>query len=328
MNEREFVTKKREAWDRLEALLAKANRRNGIKTLTRQELLELGPLYRRASSDLAMAQNRAHNEDLVSHLNALVGKAHTLLYEVRHEKGSPFQAIIQFYLYEFPALLQQYTKYFLVAWSVFIIGLIFSYQLVIHNPEKLNLFIPEGLRDSAEGWKAGKVVSEDNAAFAAQLMTHNFQVGIISATSGVIGGIPTLDMMFMTGGMLGGLSAAITQAKQHHTFWPGIVPHGFMEVSAIFICGAAGFVLGVGILFPGSNSRMDSFRLRGTEAIKLTLGTVPIFIFSGVIEAMFSRLPISTTIRYVFTIVTGIMWYLYLFLPRRTLLKEAENSEG
>jgi uncharacterized membrane protein SpoIIM required for sporulation len=316
MNERDFVTQKRAAWEELERLIQKAGGAQGLRALDRAELQALGPLYRRVATDLAYARSRAISEDLVLYLNDLVGRAYTRLYESEGGASRPLQSIRDFYFTEFPTLLQRYVRPFLAACALCVAGAIFSYWLVINDPDKLSVFVPEGFKESAEAWKSGKVNGEASASVSAFLMTHNLQVGIFSAVSGLAAGLPTASMMFQNGGMLGAFSALMTQVHRHHTFWPGIVPHGVTELTAIFICGAAGFVIGWGLLFPGPYTRLDSLRLRGADAIKLVLGTVPLFIFAGVIEGMFSHLALPVAVRYGFAIVTGILWYLYLFLPR------------
>ena len=80
MNERDFAAKKRADWDQLQSLVTRANRRRGLKSLSRDEILSIGPLYRRVSSDLARARSGNANPDLIKHLNGLVGRSHALLY--------------------------------------------------------------------------------------------------------------------------------------------------------------------------------------------------------------------------------------------------------
>jgi uncharacterized membrane protein SpoIIM required for sporulation len=315
MDERQFVTKKRESWDQLTALVEKANSKQGIRALSREEVLSLGPLYRRTSSDLAYARAHAVSDDLIQHLNGLVGRAHALLYEAE-TSSSPAQSVLQFYLYDFPALLQRHFRFFLAAFSIAVIGGVFAYWLVISQPAKVSLFIPEGLRDSMEAWKSGKVSDEAHVEFAGMLMTHNLQIGLIAFASGVFGGVPSFFEIFETGGMIGAMGAVMTQVHRHSTFWPGILPHGIAEITAILICGAAGFMIGLSFLFPGGYRRETAFRLAGMDAIKLVLGTIPLFIFAGMIEGMFSHLALPASIRYTFAAVNGVMWYLYLFLPR------------
>jgi uncharacterized membrane protein SpoIIM required for sporulation len=318
MDERDFVSKKREAWDRLTGLIDKANGKSGVRGLSREEILSLGPLYRRASSDLAYARAHAINKDLILHLNGLVGRSHALLYE-SETSGNALGSLLHFYLYEFPTLLQKRFNFFAAAFLISVLSGLFAYWLVMSSPEKIWLFIPEGLKSSVEVWKAGKVSDSAHVDMAAQLMTHNLFVGLIAFAGGVAAAIPSVFAMFGNGAMLGAMAALMTQVHKHNTFWPGILPHGFAELTAIFICGGAGFQIGMSLLLPGPYRRADAFRIAGGEAIKLVIGTVPLFIFAGVIEGMFSHLPIAPGLKYAFAGLNGVLWYLYLFLPRRLL---------
>jgi uncharacterized membrane protein SpoIIM required for sporulation len=315
MNERDFVNKKRADWDRLAALISQAVGQRGVRGLSREDVRQLGPLYRRVSSDLAYARLHATNSDLIAHLNGLVGRAHALMFEAERPR-SPRQSLIHFYANEFPALLQKRLWFFLAATGISVLGGVFAYWLVITHPDRIDLFIPEQLRSSMQVWKEGKVASPAYASFSAQLMTNNQTVGLISFALGPAGGFPSAYFMFSNGAMLGAMAALMTQVHQHHNFWPGILPHGFAELTAIFICGGAGLLMGTSVLFPGRYHRVESFKRAGSDAIKLVLGTIPLFIFAGIIEGMFSHLPIPAAIRLTFAGVNGVLWYLYLFLPR------------
>ncbi len=315
MDEREFVSRKRETWEQLDAILARASGREGVRALTRAELLAFGPLYRRVCSDLAYAQAHAVSPDLIVQLNGLVGQAHALLYQVDNSRNV-LDGIFRFYMYHFPALLQRKLAYFLAAFGITLLGAFYAYWFVTVHPDQSEVFIPPNFKSSVEAWKQGKVESEANAAFSGQLFANNQKVGIFAYGSGVAGAVPTCYILFSNGATLGALSAEITKVRQHHTFWPGILPHGIAELTAIFICGAAGLLIGGSLLFPGRYRRADAFRKAGLESIHLVLGSIPLFIFAGIVEGMFSHLGLPGWIRLVFALVNGTLWYLYLFVPR------------
>lgn len=315
MNEQDFVRQKRESWERFHQLLQKMEQRGGTNRVTREEAREFGTLYRRISSDLAFARSRASNHDLVLHLNALLTRAYTLLYDTATPQHAA-RSLWSFYYYEFPTLLQRHVRLFLLTVFITLLGGAFAYGLVITRPSNVDLFIPEMFKDSLEVWKKGEIGAPPSAEFSAQLMTHNAQIGVMAAVTGVAVGIPTLSLLFSNGTTLGAFAAVMTQVNRHGSFWPGILPHGIAELTAIFICGAAGLLLGGAILFPGLRTRWDALRSAGTDAIRLTLGTVPLFIFAGIIEGMFSHLAIPAILRYTFALLNGIIWYAYLFIPR------------
>jgi uncharacterized membrane protein SpoIIM required for sporulation len=151
---------------------------------------------------------------------------------------------------------------------------------------------------------------------AGYLMQHNLTVGLLAFASGVALCVPTAYLMFMNGATLGALAALMTQVHRHGTLWPGILPHGVAELTAIFICGAAGLLIGGAILVPGRYTRTDAFVLAGRDAIVLVLGTIPLFVFAGIVEGMFSHLALPAALRLAFAGINGVFWYVYLFLPR------------
>lgn len=314
MNEREFATKKRADWDRLASIVARANSRSGLKSLSRDDILALGSLYRRASSDLSRARSNNINPDLVTHLNGLVGQAHALLYEAE-TSARPWQTVVDFYLYEFPSTLQRRYRAFLAAFAITLFGALLAYSLVIKEPANSDMFIPAQFKQSVDIWKSKKVAEQAHLEQSGMLMTHNLQVGLLAFALGIVL-VPDVSLMFSNGTTLGALSAIMTQVHGHSTFWPGILPHGIAELTAIFICGGAGFVLASALMLPGSYTRHDALKLAAVDAVKMVLGTIPLFIFAGMIEGMFSHLDTSASFRYAFAALNGVAWYLYLFLPR------------
>ncbi len=212
-------------------------------------------------------------------------------------------------------VLQRRWKAFFAAFAITLFGAFLAYYLVITHPATSDLFIPPQLRDSVEVWKSKKITETAHLEQAGALMTHNLTVGLTAFALG-IALVPDATLMFTTGTMVGIISAVMTQVHGHSTFWPGILPHGIAELTATFICGGAGFVLAMALILPGNLSREDALRLAAADAVKMTLGTIPLFIFAGMIEGMFSHLDTTAAFRYTFAVINGIAWYLYLFLPR------------
>ncbi len=297
-------------------LLDKATTSEGLRSMSRDELMDITPLYRRVSSDLAMARTRNLSPDLIEHLNYVTARAHAQIF-TGHRSEKPLRSVWQFYAYDFPSLMQRHYRYFLVAFLFSVFSAIYAYWLVIHHPSTLYDFIPISFKSSVNVWKSGKVSSPASALFSGELMTHNITVGIIVFVGGILAAIPTLLMLFKNGATLGALAALMTEVHKHSTLWPGILPHGIAELTSIFICGAAGLRLGVSLLVPGRYKRVDAFKQAGSDAIQMVLGVVPMLIFAGLIEGMFSHLNISPVIRLLFAGLNGIFWYLYLFLPRK-----------
>jgi uncharacterized membrane protein SpoIIM required for sporulation len=55
------------------------------------------------------------------------------------------------------------------------------------------------------------------------------------------------------------------------------------------IAGAAGFVMGNSLLFPGTYSRLISFKMGAVKGLKIVMGLVPFFVMAGFIESFITR---------------------------------------
>ena len=66
----DFIAKKQKTWDELEALL------NHSRRASANQLNRLGYLYRRVTSDLAVARRDFPQDRCVPYLNALASRAH------------------------------------------------------------------------------------------------------------------------------------------------------------------------------------------------------------------------------------------------------------
>ena len=103
--------------------------------------------------------------------------------------------------------------------------------------------------------------------------------------------------------------------------------HGTLEISAIIVAGAAGLSMGNGWLFPGTYSRMQSFRLGARRGLKIVVGTVPIFCVAGFIESFMTRHTEWPDALRLFIIGFSLCFviYYYVLLPRRRNIEKLKS---
>ena len=94
-------------------------------------------------------------------------------------------------------------------------------------------------------------------------------------------------------------------------FWSLILPHGIIEITAILIGGAAGMLIGKALIAPGQLSRSDALKRAGSDAIRLLLGTIPLFIVAGFTESFItpSALPAYVKLAYAALTAVGLAVY-------------------
>jgi len=105
--------------------------------------------------------------------------------------------------------------------------------------------------------------------------------------------------------------------------------HGTLEISAIIIAGSAGIVMGNGLVFPGTYSRLQSFQVSARRAIKIMLGISPIFVFAAFIEGFLTRyteLPDPVRLAVIVLSLFFILGYFVLY-PRYKADAGFENIE-
>src|SRR4051812_11287081 len=110
-----FIREHKNAWQRLEALLGLLDR-SSLGRLHREEVRELGRIYRRTASDLAIARAESRDPRLVNYLNSLVIRAHGRIYRADAQGGKRLR---EFFTKGFPQTFRRTWRYTAVAFVTF-----------------------------------------------------------------------------------------------------------------------------------------------------------------------------------------------------------------
>jgi uncharacterized membrane protein SpoIIM required for sporulation len=104
--------------------------------------------------------------------------------------------------------------------------------------------------------------------------------------------------------------------------------HGTLEISAIIIAGCAGLVMGNSLLFSGTFSRLESFKIGAKKGLKVVIGLVPIFIMAGFLESFVTRLtlPIAGSMVIIVVSAAFIGWYFVVY-PARVYQKTIKTYQ-
>ena len=148
---------------------------------------------------------------------------------------------------------------------------------------------------------------------------NNVMVSFNCFAMGLLTSFGTGYMLLRNGIMIGAFQ---TFFYQHDLLWESglaIWLHGTLEIWAIIVAGAAGLALGNGWLFPGTYSRLESFRRGAKKGVKIVIGTVPVFVMAGFIEGFVTRhteLPDLLRLGFILLSLSFIIFY-YIYLPNR-----------
>jgi uncharacterized membrane protein SpoIIM required for sporulation len=310
-----FVRERKTAWQQLEHLLGRLDR-SSLRRLHREEVRELGRIYRRTASDLAIARAESRDPRLVNYLNSLVIRAHGRIYRA---DAQGWRRLVEFFTKTFPRTFRRTWRYTALAFAVFLIFAVVGYLGTWNDPEFSELMgVPPSMRLSiATGQRWWQSLNDANQVGSSVIMANNIQVMFYAFAFGAFLGLGTLYVMAMNGGLNAAVLALVYRAGYGHELSSFMVGHGVIELSCIFLAGGAGLLVGSAMLLPGDLSRGDALKTRGLEAVRLIAGCVPLLVIAGTIEGFISPAPINPVIKVGIGIMTGLALYSYLLLAGR-----------
>lgn len=284
-----------------------------MRTLTPQEIFELGRLYRTTTSDLAYAQGRGFDGALLEYLNRSVARAHARVYA--GTAGSGWERIADFYARGFPHEFRRSLPYFALCTALTIACAVVAYVLVRGHPADAYALLPKLLVSE----RIRKSLHDSNfavdpsfaPAMSATIITNNVKVAVIAFAGCVTLGAMTIYIVGFNGLMLGGMAALFTNAGFGGDFWATIAPHGVIELTAIQIAGAAGLLIAAAFVYPGRMRRRDLVVENARRAGTLIAGVGSMLVVAGTIEAFVSPRRLPPTDRIAVGALTAALLILY-----------------
>jgi uncharacterized membrane protein SpoIIM required for sporulation len=314
MNQDAFVEERKGRWEALTSLLKRA-RGGGIRSFAAEEVRLLGSLYRKTGSDLSYARARGYDRELLKYLNQLARSAYGIIYlREKDARGS----LLRFFLQDYPALFRENARYILAAFVLFFLSGLAGFAGGIADPGFARWVAPAQfleMWDRSEKDTAGADREVGSSAafpmMSSWYLVNNFKVGLTSFAGGILLGLGTFYLIAYNGLIFGAIMALVVKSNHHAAFLSFVFPHSFIELLAIFICGGAGFMIARAIVLPGDLPVRDALGRYGRKAALLAVGTAPLFLLAGIIEASYSRVKVPFAFKAAFGLATVILLYRY-----------------
>lgn len=293
-----YVARHRPEWQRLEQLTARAGRPS---RLSGAELDELVDSYQRAATHLSAVRTRSPDPALVDQLSRLVGDARQVLAGAR----SPgWRQVLRFLGETFPAAVWERRWWlFWTAASCCLVSLALGIW-VSHDPQVAAALAPSStVQRLCTSEFSDYYRSNPAGSFAGQVWTNNAWVSAGAVAGGAVLGLPTLAVLAFNAvnvGVTGGFMAGCGRTSEFFTL---ILPHGMLELTAVFLAGATGLRLGWRMVAPGPRRRADAVAAEGRAAFGVALGLVLVLAISGLLEAFVTPSPLPAVLR----LATGVV---------------------
>jgi uncharacterized membrane protein SpoIIM required for sporulation len=324
----QFIQGRKERWQQLDTLLATIQTRR-LRALNRSDLKRLGQLYRAVASDLAFAQTNFPQSDVAQMLNELAARTHPFVYRARSLTPA---GVWQFFRNELPELFRRNFHYFSLSALIFGSTAILGAIATLLNEEVAGIILDPRLIEMIhrrEMWTEKIFSILPGSILSVAIFTNNITVAFMTFTLGMTFGVGTCYVLAVNGLMLGCVITLCWHYGMLDKLLGFVVAHGIVEISIILLAGAAGLMLGSALMNPGEYSRRDALAVRGNEAVQLVLGTVPLLVIIGLVEAYVSPQPaIPAAAKMALGLALGALFYAHLLLGSRLHLRDTRVSSN
>jgi uncharacterized membrane protein SpoIIM required for sporulation len=314
-----FVAAHRPTWTRLERLVRHHRRLSG------NEVDELVELYQRTATHLSVVQTASGDGVLVGQLSGLVARARSA---VTAAHAPAWRELLRFFTVAFPVVAYRAWRWWLgsalgsvaVAYAIGVwVATSPDVQATLGTPEEIRRLVG---RDFADYY------SQDPAAsFASQVWVNNAWVSLQVIASAILLGAPIPYVLFVNaanGGAIGGLMTAHGKAD---VFWGLILPHGLLELTAVFLAAGVGMRLGWTAIDPGPRKRTEALAEQGRAVVGVGLGLIVVLLVSGLIEAGVTPSGLPTWARVSIGVVAELLFLAYVVVFGRRAAARGETGD-
>lgn len=294
-------------WQRLEQLLHRGR-------LDGTESDELVDLYQQVATHLSVVRTSAPDPSLVAHLSSLLAKARNKAVGTR---TSTWRGFLLFFTERFPAALYRLRYWWIgciavnvVVTAVMILWLLDhpSVEQSLLTPAEVDRLVNRDFEDYYSTYAAQN--------FALQVWINNAWVSALCIAFGILG-LPVVYLLYNNIENLAIIGSIMHRNDHGQVFWGLLLPHGLLELTAVFVAGGVGLRLFWSWIEPGELTRTQSIAREGRTAGTVALGLVAVLLVSGVIEAFVTPSGLPTWARLAIGITAELAFLAYVFVLGR-----------
>jgi uncharacterized membrane protein SpoIIM required for sporulation len=314
-----FVLTHRGTWDRLDQLVKKR------RSLTGAEVDELVELYQRVSTHLSMLRSASSDSLMIGRLSSLIARARSAVTGAHAPLSSTFT---RFWTVSFPVVAYRTWRWWLgTAVAFFAVVVVIAFWVATNPEVQSAVGTPSDIDQLVDHDVASYYSEHPAAAFALQIWVNNSWVSAQCIAFSVLLGLPIPIVLFQNATNLGLIAGLMFQAGKGDILLGLLAPHGLLELTAVFLSGAAGMRLGWSVISPGDRPRGQVLAEQGRAVVSVAVGLVGVLLVSGLIEALVTPSPLPTFVRVGIGIIAEVAFLSYVVYFGRRAARAGETGD-
>ncbi|WP_445167413.1 stage II sporulation protein M [Mycolicibacterium sp. Dal123E01] len=314
-----FVLAHQDTWKRLEELVKRRRR------LTGAEVDELVELYQRVSTHLSMVRSASSDSVLVGRLSSLVARARAA---VTGAHAPMWHEFARFWTVSFPVVAYRAWRWWLATAVVFFAVVVVIGIWVAGNHEVQSaLSTPEEIEHLVNHDFASYYSEHPAGSFALRVWVNNSWVAAQCIAYAILLGIPIPWVLFQNAANLGVIGGLMMDAGKADVLFGLLVPHGLLELTAVFLAGAVGMRLGWTVISPGDRPRSQVLAEQGRAVVAAAVGLTAVLLVSGLLEALVTPSPLPTFLRIAIGVAAEVAFLSYVVYFGRKALRAGETGD-
>lgn len=271
-----YVAAHNAEWLRLEYLINRGGKLSGA------EIDELVELYQRAATHLSVVRSASPDPIVIGRLSSLVARGRA---SVTGASAPLWRDLARIITVSFPGVVYRQRWWWLgCAFFGNVLALVLAIWIA-NNPEvQATIGAPKEIRQLVEHDFANYYTEHEAGAFAFQVWVNNAWVSAQAIVFGILLGIPTLYVLIVNQLNLGLTAGLMAAHGKLDIFFGLIIPHGLLELTAVYVACGTGLKLGWTIIDPGGRPRGRALAEEGRAAMSVALGLIGVLLVAGAIE--------------------------------------------
>ncbi len=302
-----YVAAHRAQWNRLETLVAQ-RRHTGAEA---DELLDL---YQRVSTHLSVVRSASPDPSVVAHLSSLVARARLA---TAGRRTGTWRALAGFFTTTFPAGLYRLRWWWVsTALTNVVVAVAAGWWAYRHPRVYTSRMTPQQISQFVDTDFEQYYSEYAHLDFTGLVWTNNAWVSAQVIALGVFG-LPVLLILANNVLNVGVAGALMASRGRLPLFFGLILPHGMLELTAVFVAGAVGLRICWAWLSPGAVPRGQALAREARTGVGIALGLVAVLFVSGVIEGFVTPSGLPTWARIGIGVLAEVAFLLYVFVVGR-----------